>query len=246
MNDTDEEFIAVGDGTVRQLRSWAELDESSCVVDIGCGYGRLAHALLRWADFRGQYVGLDVPRKPLRWCSRTITRLAPATFSFVPIDVQNDRYNPRGTLDASQIRLPLGSATADVVVLLSVFTHMYSDQIVNYLKETHRILVPGGHAFATFFLLNESWETLAQQGKPAYSLSLSGPNCCARFMSADEPLHAAGYDERWVLQQFRNAELSVIEPVRYGSWAGRDHRGTFQDLVIARRDARPASSSGGS
>jgi hypothetical protein len=110
---------------------------------------------------------------------------------------------------------------------------MYPDQVRNYLREARRILSPSGNVFATFLLMNESWEALAREGKPTYPLPHELTDY-ARIMNQDDPLHAIAYTEDWVLEQFESAALTVTTPVRYGTWAGRDRGETFQDLVVGR------------
>ena len=47
MNEDEPGFLATGDELTRDARAWAGLDDASDVLDVGSGYGRFAHALLR-------------------------------------------------------------------------------------------------------------------------------------------------------------------------------------------------------
>ena len=234
MNDTDEGFLAVGDQTIALLRSHAGLTPSSSVVDIGSGYGRLAHGFLRWEEFTGRYAGLEILKPHVAWCRKNLSRHARRRFTFRHLDIRNDRYNPRGKLEASAVRLPIDDGSTDVAVLLSVFTHMYPAEITHYLAELARILAPGGRAAATMLLLNADWEALEREGKPTYRLT-HHLNEFTRYMKDEDPLHAIGYDESWVRKRVAEAGLAVDGPIIFGSWAGRPRRDSFQDMLILRR-----------
>ena len=94
MGESDQDFLALGDEFVEALTEHAGLRDDSRVLDIGCGYGRLPHALKR-SGFRGTYLGIDVLEKHVRWCTN---RLGEPRFQFRHADIRNDRYNPRGSL----------------------------------------------------------------------------------------------------------------------------------------------------
>ncbi|MFN2615312.1 MAG: class I SAM-dependent methyltransferase [Actinomycetota bacterium] len=229
MREDDERFVRVGDESVEDLRKRAGLDEGSVVVDIGCGYGRLAHALLRWPEFRGRYIGLDILPKHIDWCARELAPLRDG-FTFTCIDVKNDRYNPRGSVKGARVKLPVPSGSADVVAMFSVFTHLYPDDVVHYIAEVARLLKADGKAYLTFLLLNDEWRARAERDEPAYPLPHELTSFC-RYMSADDPLHAIAYDEAWVQDQLEGAGLSPT--VEHGSWTGREGSSSFQDTVVA-------------
>jgi SAM-dependent methyltransferase len=235
MNESEERFLLIGDTLVRDLRDLAGMAGDDDVLDIGCGYGRLAHALLRDAHFSGTYVGMDILNRQIRWCRR---HLAGQRVSFFYLDVRNERYNPRGKINPTNLRLPVDPASADVVVVTSVFTHMWAAEIRHYLRLVQEALRPGGAAFATFFLLNDSWRDLNAAGKATrFPLPHSVGNF-ARVAKREDPLHVIAYEQDWVMQEIRCAGL-VPERVELGPWCGRPGSRQFQDTVIARRPALP-------
>ena len=81
MGESDQDFIALGDEFVEALTEHAGLRDDSRVLDIGCGYGRLPHALKR-SGFAGSYLGIDVLEKHVRWC--TSGSASRASVSFTP------------------------------------------------------------------------------------------------------------------------------------------------------------------
>lgn len=119
------------------------------LVDVGCGYGRVAHALLRAGGFRGRYLGLDILPRQIAWCQENFTPLSEGSLRFELVDIKNDRYNPAGRLSPRSVSFDVETGSADVVLLASVFTHMYADDIVHYLGEIRRMLRPEGRCLAT-------------------------------------------------------------------------------------------------
>src|SRR6185436_13943659 len=65
------------------------------VLDWGCGCGRLARKLLLQREPPRRYLGVDLHRGMVRWCSEHLAPLAPG-FEFVHQDVRNVGLNPRG------------------------------------------------------------------------------------------------------------------------------------------------------
>lgn len=59
MPKDDDQFLRIGDRLVADLVRDAGLTPSSRVLDMGCGYGHLAHALIR-SDWDGQCLGFDL------------------------------------------------------------------------------------------------------------------------------------------------------------------------------------------
>lgn len=144
----DEAFARSGDADVARLVREAKLRPWSRVLDLGCGAGRLAHALARRWWFVGSYVGVEVQERHVEWCSQNIhSRLS--SFRFIHVDAPNERYNPHG---ASARRLPMEDGSVDVFYAFSVFSHMRSDELLIYLREVRRVLEPRGCGFFTAFV----------------------------------------------------------------------------------------------
>lgn len=173
--------------------------QSSRVVDIGCGLGRLATGLLvEFGDVR--YLGIDANEKFVRWCRENIEKYHPA-FQFVHLDMANELYNPAGTLDASELRLPLDDASADIVYLCGVFTNMAREDVDSYIGEVGRILRPQGRCFVTAFV---------EDDVPDVTINPTGyvPYVC------NEPLLVVRYNRQWLFSTFQQHGLQV-EDFRY-------------------------------
>jgi len=231
MNETPERFLSIGDSLVADLRELAGFSPDSRLLDIGSGYGRLAHAIFRTGTFRGSYVGMEILKAHSEWCALNIGALDDR-FRFLHLDVANKRYNPGGKIDPATIVFPFDAGSFDIVCLTSVFTHMFEADILGYLRDIRRMLAPGGVCYATFFLLNESWRAQHEKGKCGYDLRFEW-NGHARYMNEKDPLHAIGYDESWLAESARAIGME-IRRIRLGGWAGRKNCPQYQDVVIFR------------
>ncbi|HEU0264226.1 MAG TPA: methyltransferase domain-containing protein, partial [Geobacterales bacterium] len=232
MNETPEQYLSIGDLLVKDLTNLAGLKKNSRILDIGSGYGRLAHSMMRSSGFQGQYIGLEILKLHSQWCRDQLGTLDPH-FRFVHLDLRNDRYNPGGKLKASEVVFPQGDASQDVICLTSVFTHMYEEEIRHYLTEIHRLLAPGGRCYATFFLLNAESLDLMEAGKSTIAMKLVLNDHC-RYLNPDDPLHAIGYDELWLQQLVESCGLKT-ETVAHGAWCGRKTDNIYQDVLVLKR-----------
>jgi SAM-dependent methyltransferase len=233
MGEDDARFMETGDQLVRDVRRWAGLTDGGVVVDVGSGYGRFAHALLR-GGFRGEYFGFDILPRHVRWCQAHLTRLIRPRVRFGHLDVANARYNPKGKIRGEEVAFPVASRSADAVLLASVFTHMDEDHIFRYLSEARRVLKVGGRVLASFFLLEPQWAEAHAAGTTAYPMvHVRSPHC--RYADAADPLFAIGYDLEWMVARVTELGLRLAEPPRLGQWARRAGAETWQDFLVLER-----------
>ena len=218
------DFKAVGDEFLGHFRELAGLQPDERVLDVGCGIGRMARPLAGWLD-GGTYDGFDPNAVGIGWCQSRY----PANFRFTLVDLYNRRYHPTGTVKASEVRFPYDDDAFDFAVLASVLTHLLEDEAAHYLRETARVLRPGGRALATLFLLDDASREAIAGARSA--LRFLQPEAHVAVLRDDVPEEAVAYDERWLREQAAQAGLSVREPVHPGTWRSDDGR-SFQDLVI--------------
>ncbi len=233
MREDDARFLETGDTLLRDVRRLAHLPDDGAIVDVGCGYGRFAHALIR-GGFRGNYYGFDILPRHVKWCHRHLTRLSRPSMRFGHLDVANARYNPTGTISPEEVVYERPARSADVVLFSSVFTHMYEDHIFRYLSEARRILKIGGRVLASFFLLDESWRANHSAGETAYPMDHVRSEHC-RYANAEDPLFAIGYDIDWMTTQIENQGFTIAEPPVLGQWAQRQETTTWQDFLVLER-----------
>src|SRR5829696_7791557 len=229
MNEDDERFLATGDGIVSDLLDLCGLRTDSVVLDLGSGYGRVDHALWR-RGYRGDYLGLDPLRRHVKCCRRTLTKATGGALRFKHVDVENARYNPKGRLRADSVRFDVADASVDVVVVASVFTHMYPRDVRHYLSELGRLLKPSGRALATFFALDETWREAETAGRSSLPMPFElEPGC--RFHRESDPLHAIGYAPTWIRGEVDGAGLRIFA-CRLGTWCRRAAALGYQDTFV--------------
>lgn len=232
MGEDDAQFLEVGDVLIHMLEQALPLEKANGILDIGCGYGRLAHALLRNENFSGTYYGLDILPKHIQWCQQAIS--PGRNFFFHHMDVKNDRYNPSGKHHVDEVDLT-ACPQVDLASFFSVFTHMYEQDIRAYLRHVRPLLQSQGRLVCTAFLLNEGSRAGEAAGKSTFPMQYQH-NEYTRYFNAEDPLHAIGYEESAFLNILRDEKFSPVQ-VTLGCWSGRPAGKTphqFQDLIIAK------------
>jgi ubiquinone/menaquinone biosynthesis C-methylase UbiE len=106
------------------------LKPNECLVDVGCGSGRLAFALRNY--LKGEYTGTDILGEALRYAEEKCAR---PDWKF---------------LENFQPTIPVGDQTADMVCFFSVFTHLLDEDIFRFLVEAKRVTKPGGQIIFSY------------------------------------------------------------------------------------------------
>jgi SAM-dependent methyltransferase len=214
-----EGFRRSGETLVQRLVDLADLAPESKLLDVGSGNGRLPVALTRFLDANGLYVGLDIVPSGIKWCTENISSKHP-NFSFTLADIYNSEYHPKGRFKASEYKFPFSDETFDLVVLVSVFTHMLPPDMENYVAEISRVLKRNGRCFATYFLINEESRRLMSSG--AGSLIFTNDLGVYWTVSKRSPEFGVGYDETYVRELFDKRGLFGEKEIYYGGWCGRE------------------------
>jgi SAM-dependent methyltransferase len=233
------DFEAIGAATVSQLIEVGGLRPDHSFLDIGCGIGRIALPLASYLLPSTPYAGFDIVPEFIDWCRENISGRHP-NFRFELVDIANSEYNRGGQFDAASFRFAYPDDTFAFAYAGSVFTHLLPPGASNYIRETARVLQPGGTLVATFFLLNDESERLIDSGQAHMPLRAAGDGF--RMLDAGNPEADVGLDEAQIQDVFGAAGLE-IQAIRYGSWCGRTDGFTYQDLVVARKMAAPNSAS---
>lgn len=216
MGEDDQQFIEIAN-QYATLLSERGLRSDHSILDIGCGYGKLAFGLMSQLDFRGQYEGFDLLRRHVDWCNDAITTRA-SNFHFTHLDIANARYNPEGSLDPSQLRFPYDDDSFDFCALFSVFTHMYDSDIRRYVDEIKRVVKSTGVCVATLFLFNETRMAMVTSEACALPMKYQLSEVC-RYFNKDSILHAISYEENYMRHLWTRAGF-VVTDLTWGSWAG--------------------------
>lgn len=227
-----ETWLALGESQMVELKELGGLRPEHDVLDIGCGFGRIAIQLTQFLDPSARYVGIDIVPEMVAWCTDEITSRYPA-FEFRRIDVHNQHYHPGGTGQASRVRLPAADSSADLVFLFSVFTHMYPADVRHYLREIRRCLKPGGRLMATYFLINDAAQEAMAAGHARFNFI---PQDGYYVKDLKDHEAAVGYDESVALREIERAGFEPAD-VHFQGWSRPTGGG--QDIVVARKPLRP-------
>lgn len=228
-----ETWDAITVGHLLEYEKYCPIEPHHRVLEIGCGVGRDAIGLSRVLGPEGGYVGIDIIRPSIEWCQQNITPKFP-NFEFRYLDIKSQIHNPGGSLEVQQVALPVETASVDRIILQSVFTHMFEDDIVHYLWEFRRILRPEGRVFASWFLLDEESLEMAR--------STEGNTLTFRYEYGDgcqinDELHpegAVGFSPLAFDRILRRGGFELEQPVHRGFWCGRQGVTDGQDIGVLR------------
>lgn len=223
------DYRKVGEEFFRYFVELGKLKPDESVLDVGCGSGRMAVPLTNYLSGRGVYEGFDISTEAVDWCRENITASHP-NFRFRVSDIYNAAYNPQGKYPASEYRFAYDDRAFDFVFLTSVFTHLLPRDMEHYFSEIARVLKPGGRCLITFFLLNEESTPLMEDNRGVLNFAHRGKGY--RTINKSRPEEAVAYDEKFVRNLFEKYGFRVGEPIYYGSWCGREHFLSLQDIAI--------------
>ncbi len=218
------DFEHVGDAFFEILKRHG-LTPDMHVLDVGCGQGRMARPLVSFLD-GGSYAGFDISEPGIAWCAEHYADAREFKFDHVP--VFNQRYNPKGTVKASEFIFPYDNDRFDLIFLTSVFTHMFKDDVANYLEQISRVLKPGGMALITWFLLNGVSRTAEN---PFFDFVYDFDDV-TRTTTPKNPEAALAFDEGFVRGLYADCGLTIAD-IEYGTWARPDSPFQLQDMVVA-------------
>lgn len=207
----------------------ADLLPHEHVLDVGCGAGRAAWGLAEYLAPEGRYCGFDTFPKGIEWCQENLSPRLP-NFEFRTVDVFSGVYNPAASVTAEAFRFPYPDTSFDLVILVSVFTHMLPADMAGYLSEIARVLKAGGRMFATYYFMNDETRALVAKGP-------SNPNFTKRygnFWVADPASKedAVAFEESLVRAMLTQQGLRAVKLVP-GRWCGREGCENGQDMLVA-------------
>jgi len=225
-------FEETGNEFLTYFKKYGGLEPDHAVLDVGCGIGRMAIPLTAYLSEKGSYKGFDIVPEGIEWCQKNISPIYPS-FEFSVADIYNKLYNPTGTQQSVNYKFPYDSDSFDFIFLTSVFTHMYAEDMENYLAEIARVLKPGGTCLITYFLINDDSQKKIDSGNSLQNFQHTIGEC--HIVDKDMPEGATGYRESFIRDLHTKYGLEITEPVLFGGWSGRLSFVSYQDIVCARK-----------
>lgn len=143
------------------------------ILDVGCGYGALGYLFLRDVlGPKGRYVGVDVSAPRLRDAKHLMSNAGYAP-ELIRIKDINDCLKIEGVT---------------LITIFSVFTHLFNEDISNYLITCNKALRPGGRLCFSILDMNSS--------KGLFYLNhMKDRNSNSRFKTEFYTIHSLDYIE---------------------------------------------------
>jgi SAM-dependent methyltransferase len=225
------DFWAVGFNTVELVKRAGALTPKSRVLDVGCGLGRIAWPLSRELGTEGRYTGFDILDLYVAWC-RDGLGLDPARFRFEHFAVANSHYRRDNPLSAETFTFPWPDHSFDLVIAMSVFTHLMPGPAAHYLAEIRRCLATGARFFGSFFIVDEGSLPVITAGTCYPTFDHTIPT--GRLLDPENPDAAVAYNREWLDQAVGAAGFAGSE-LRPGTWRGPGKAAVdyYQDVLIA-------------
>jgi SAM-dependent methyltransferase len=133
-------------------------NESLKIIDFGCGHGKLAPVSVFFTHPRGEYLGIDIQESYINYCRRKYAQLPGVKFH-VSKDY-NPLYSPEQQRAVAGSRSygddwPVTANSIDVVIAVSVFTHLQEVDAFGYVNKIYTVLKPDALAMLTCHIVEE-------------------------------------------------------------------------------------------
>ena len=202
------------------LRTYARLTPDSKILEIGCGCGTAAFGLAEILN-DGNYIGMDIERVSLA-SAKANSKLRRKGFQFELLDIRNGGYNPEGKYLATEYVFPYPDESFDIVFMTSVFTHMLTDEVLNYARQIARVLKSGGCCLLTAYLLDREMKIQFPFTSQEHS-----------YMNEEIPEVVVSYHSAFLISTFANNGMLCTAGPLWGSvHGGESEVGGAQDILV--------------
>jgi SAM-dependent methyltransferase len=176
-------FLQMGSGIWHYFLSRQYCKFNSDIVELGCGCGRIAYPL-KGDWFEGTYVGVDIDQEMVDYCRQHFPK---KQFGFVLSRHKSETYSSGSKMmPKAQEECEIGDGDSkDFVYSISLYSHLLEREFEEYLRETFRLLRPGGLMYLTFFCLDHvklgnRWTFLHRKGN-SYIEDLKYPEAAVAY-----------------------------------------------------------------
>lgn len=229
----DEEwYFSLGKEQAEKVIRELTIKANDKILDLGCGCGRIAIHFLDYLNDKGEYIGIDNNKKLLSYCENNIAILKD-NFKFKYIDVYNGAYSKEGSISPKEVVFPLEDESVDVVIMHSVFTHMFIGDINAYLKEVHRVLKKGGKLVASLNLSNEFTQNQIKMDNSNLNIKYKVDD---NSFTLDKKIPESGFahNEEKIKELYWKIGF-FIKKIEYGVWASKELTGEFHDYIFSQK-----------
>ncbi len=210
--------------------------KSPCIFDFGCGMGGLAPVAWHFVREGGQYLGVDTDATSIAQCQQTYSDLSNCKFYLTadlnPFYLQKDQR----TAGDQGIDWPVKDNSQDLVIAMSVFTHLQEDAARRYLEKIFNVLSDEGLAFLSFHIVRG-------YDNPNPTYSLKNPLTPGWYCSDSKcPEWAIGITHE-ALVRFLTPRFKILHHIEGATTGGRHP--SLQDMMILQKvlnvSGRPSS-----
>ncbi len=203
------------------------ISETSSILDIGCGCGRMAipFSLLQST---GKYYGFDVWGEGIEWCQKNISSKRQDAH-FFKVEAKNNYYFDERSKEENAFDLqPVPSDSIDVAFAISVFNHLVRKDCQSYIKEIARTLKKSGVAYITCFIIDRFFNDYVSTTENYKAVYKEEPGCFYGYKGQD---FFAGYAYSTWRSMLEQAGLDIIsfEP---GRWVNKPGGRMFEDTFV--------------
>ena len=151
-SNSESEYSSIAEVEFSFLKFYG-LNTDSKILDIGCGTGRLPSKLFNFFSDKGVYFGLDITQKAIDFCK-----------------MKYDKPNFHFLYKEASSSIPLKNENFDFIVFFSVFTHIYPNEILNYLIQCKTLLDKNGKIIADIFTDDKVVDHTGDSGVMVYNV----------------------------------------------------------------------------
>ncbi len=224
------------------IRLLTGYDGSGQLLDVGCGFGRTALALFHLIHPPGSYTGFDINPKIIAFAQKLFEQKERGgLFHFDHFPIANSFYpQENATASAEEFQFPYEASRFDLVVMFSVFTHLCTAAMTNYVLNISRVMRAGGRVLTSAFLLeNTPTEQTTEKlwrNNPSRRTPQESPDPRdhgkLKVINPAVPDHMVLYRLQTLTSAFQEAGFSLVGQPHWGSWSGRPDFLSHQDYLV--------------